>query len=1254
MDPALAAAFASLTDVTVGQLSADHPRVVSELALLHPVHAAAAFAGLLTKPELQANCLRLEALVHLALLHGGGSKVPTKGFLKRAFDGLHEGYCGRAEDPAEDVFLALVNTPQGNFRVFEGIREGNAFCLQRILDVIETMPSGASYDDLRSAVRGLLGLSEAVAERAKVLENSLGAELPFEALPAELVGDLRRLRDAVRFTNDDLLRLGINNECLAEFAFDPRQRDQLAAQTFGDTALERHPLAFIEDAMYLLLPTAVGTAITRLVIEFVKKAGNERAFEQALAASFAAVFRDTPAVGSVPLALQRIRGGQIGSLMKEADAGRFLHIVFFVDGLDGFSEGGLRGANTEPDVLAGALNELIRGAGSAARGNATFVDGLTLLVGCGYGRGLVLGLADELPAGWRLESISAHDLATLSWLFDFKLLSLWRIFEAKKSIEASGVEFLNLNGLLNLVAWALENGGHLVPHGRIPDDFVDGKHGLVVVDQNALLKLRHSVLVDWDARRVLDLDGRYVSVKKFERTYFAEDNAAPLYVSIEDLSAGRLRAVYRAPHRSWWVEIVPPEGADHSYVFEHWMLLCTWVRRVAPTLDAAYLQIPAGPLSIVVAFSEITGPTSGRTPSKNAEDLRSLVRVQAREGDRRVFVQVGQGFDDGLLQADNIAERILVEAIISGAAVVGREGGHPEKSGGLGAVICPNSEMRYMHRFEAQSFRDYVRDKVGRKPLLIDQFDHAACLIGLGWRSRSRELGAEIVGVGECTTFLNKVVENLISDICRSLRRLDRRSVVTALLRSHEAASCDRDVWRRTARANLAMHSDRDAALAVMVDHDGRLSVSFALTRILIEAALCECPPDGGRTSGELDLSRLFSLAFLVFSFGGDSDAVYWGAMEPWIRVTPLGDIFMNRSFEKNVHQPFSRVGGAVQFEHAAESYEKLYAAHPPVASVDGILEGQFLEAWRAEFGISVDGLRAVIDAIEGAGIKRNEAIVTMPNSALVELFAEAGRISVDHASKVVDLLVLGPRPQWSVPPEGFRDRDWQPWRFRRTLSVLRRPFLRLDASNDPDVAFAPGLVRDAFVATLRWFYEGNVHQSETHSAQMQSWTGHANRKNGHEFTLAVEGRLKELGWRTAVEVQLTNALGRGDVEPFGDLKKFGDIDVLAWREGSERVLAIECKDVQFQKTFGEVAEQLADFRGGMKPNGKPDLLRRHLDRIEVLSENLALLAKRFKLSPPIRLEGHLVFRNPVPMKYAWDQMASRVKLSVFGELNQI
>lgn len=54
--------------LSLAQIVAEHPDVVAGLKELDAMQTASAFGGLLTRPELQANCFRLEALVHLSLL----------------------------------------------------------------------------------------------------------------------------------------------------------------------------------------------------------------------------------------------------------------------------------------------------------------------------------------------------------------------------------------------------------------------------------------------------------------------------------------------------------------------------------------------------------------------------------------------------------------------------------------------------------------------------------------------------------------------------------------------------------------------------------------------------------------------------------------------------------------------------------------------------------------------------------------------------------------------------------------------------------------------------------------------------------------------------------------------------------------------------------------------------------------------------------------------------------------------------------
>jgi len=124
-------------------------------------------------------------------------------------------------------------------------------------------------------------------------------------------------------------------------------------------------------------------------------------------------------------------------------------------------------------------------------------------------------------------------------------------------------------------------------------------------------------------------------------------------------------------------------------------------------------------------------------------------------------------------------------------------------------------------------------------------------------------------------------------------------------------------------------------------------------------------------------------------------------------------------------------------------------------------------------------------------------------------------------------------------------------------------------------------------------------------------------------------------------EVQLSTKLDRN----------YGDVDVLAWDPQSQRVLVMECKDLQFRKTYGEIAEQLMDFAGEVDEDGRRDLLRKHLDRVELLKAHTPTVARYLGLGSDCSIESHLVFKNPVPMQFAEGPISTQCIQHTFDAL---
>src|SRR5690348_12743886 len=148
--------FVPLEEPPIAEMAREYSPIMEAFAKVDPVLAAATFGALLAWPELHANVIRLEALVHLALAYSVGHEPPSTALVKESFDRLNEGYSGLAEDPAENVFVTLVSTSRGNFRIFQGIRESPGFFLQRLLNVVETIPYDGPFTHLHESINALL------------------------------------------------------------------------------------------------------------------------------------------------------------------------------------------------------------------------------------------------------------------------------------------------------------------------------------------------------------------------------------------------------------------------------------------------------------------------------------------------------------------------------------------------------------------------------------------------------------------------------------------------------------------------------------------------------------------------------------------------------------------------------------------------------------------------------------------------------------------------------------------------------------------------------------------------------------------------------------------------------------------------------------------------------------------------------------------------------------------------------------------
>lgn len=1233
-----------ISDPTIGEFFEGHEELVRDLGQLSLESAASRVGGMLTMPETQSNIIRFEILQHLIVAAANGTAALESSLLKACLDDLGASYAGRLEDPAEDVFVSRVSGPNADYLVFEGIYEGSAYYLQRFLNVLQKMPEEEPFSGIKRSAFALLTLINEVVKRSSLMAYTVGSEMPFDQVPHMLVRQSNRTSARVIFTKDDLEGLGIAVEDLDPFVFEPESKRMLRDETYGHSSLERAPLIRVGELLYVALPTSISVAIRRLIVEFAVSAGREEALYLAYAQELAEAFSRTPMLGgspAPPLPFQSLEGVFLANISHYFDQGRVIHLCFVVDDFGGFEDSGVVEFGPSRSKYGSLIDGSIRQVFDSFESDAEFREGLTLVVLCPWARPMAAQFEGINDHRWRIEMISAVDLEVLSWDSNFSPHRLWSLLDARDKLAQLNVELFNINGLLNLYSWSEQLEGHIVPHGELPDEEL-GRPLTIVVQQNSLLDVRRKAAVAWDVHHARTWDGRVVQVRRHsEDSIFDEDRHKPLYVSFDDVERGKLLAVYETSNRGWWVSVDTPMKAGRDLNYRLWHALCTWLARSAEVLESKLSDLPPGPILWHCKFLDIdlSDPADPVPDRQKAEALLS-----AHIEDNLVRVTAEQGFLFSFRHPTNLGERLLVQKFVEGTAALAPGKRSSEELEATINDIVPSEWARDMHLLVARRFRDFLGHRRTGKMLLIEKADDALSRIGLGWRVRKQEDGSRIVGAENCNSYLNSVVESIWQDIKEQLKHYAREPVLLALVSNHESIAIESDRWHRTARSLLAFHNDKEETARAATYQVAKFTASSLCTRILIEMALCECP-DVGDTPGRIDLSRLMTKVMQLHHFGGWSEAIRYGCKQPEVRIRPLGDIHTNIDFDAKVAMPYGLALGKMRFHYGADSYETFFREETPVENSEGKFEEEYWKAWTETFGFTIDDLRTFLDNVESEGIRRQELFFLASADDLIAL-KENGAQEAETVRRILDTFSLEPRSTWASSPIGFRDKDWYPWRFRRRLSVISRPIFQLSNDKAGACVIAPGMIRDGAAKVVEYCHSGGYDAKDFPEGAMRSWIGAQENRRGHAFNKTVAEKFRAQGWQARSDIKLTEILNT-KLE-----KDFGDVDVLAWK--GNRVIAVECKDLELAMTPSDIARQLYEFRGEKSRNGRPDRLMKHLIRMDVLNGYQDSVAK-FICSPgSIGIETGLVFSEIVPMSFTSIAADKDVQLTTIDELHTI
>jgi hypothetical protein len=1198
-----------------GHISNGFPELVHELSSHDRLSTVTAVAGLSLVAENRTCIVRLDSLLHFAAIHANGQQPVTVHALDRWLNQLlAQSPLSRREDPAEDIAVGNIMTSSGNRRVFTGDWSNPDYYLQDILDALESAPD--SLKPLRAECDSVLRISDLLATRKGYprLTGKPESESSTVWLPAS-DEELWSLSQQVVIDSNDLAALQIGVDGIRPFLITFQEFCSRASDTTLG-AVRRTPLITLGDVQITAQPTAIPMAVISHVFSSVRKLGLLAGLQKSLSRIQGRRTLDR-AVDGIPRAdfltalLPKDEAPPTHYVSQTAfrfDGDKYLHLLFLHDDVYDIEREGVISPWHPP--FRDSFATFIQSSAQKFLQEAGCTSGLTLIVMGGVWRGCAIALPQKPLPGCGIQVWSSADVDRLMANEHRWKLVLWKLSKQRSVLEELGLS-LEAHSDANLYSMWSHHDYRLIPRDAGSDSLNHVTFGAEFIFD---MRLDHRSGMDdhcvyrpdratWERVRKLDT-----------KSHFQEDLARKRYAAPLSVAGGVLEGAVETATRAWWVDCstTPSNPIRRHLIYNVWETAVNWIDKIAPVLDDLIPELGTDNVIFRLDLSEVANHEDW-----TAEGMKSIPAVTSIPNevrDRVVSLRLPIAFVTMGYSPKNDAERLLVKAFVQGALAVAGLADNEDRAAQIDRSLALSDDDRFMHLSLTRDARHYLQDFDHQPPELLQNDDLAFSAIQIAQEAHL-QAPSTVDTVEASNRVLHQLVDAFWKRIEERLRQIDRASLITACITNHERMLFDLDRWQLTSRAVLSLHNDRRDVLKATQALKAKRDRTQITHRVMIEMAVCTCPLKDGRSVTQSDIDYLGTQILLLITTAAQSDAVRACCADPSIQISARGDFTFGDNF-MDVMLPY--VTSHFEKSHMAEieRYGDLFVPPPQASKTQEEVFGNgFVESFQEEFGISPGRLAELGMVLLEDAIQQSAVVMVRESASLRQILAAAG-YSDREVEGIWRSFVLAPRDRWNEAQKPFRDKDWYPWRYRRRLSLMARPFVDV---GDGRVVYAPGFCEDSFRHVVMECFSGAFEPEYFDTKKMKEYVGAVNGRRGLEFNKSVGELFRADGWKVRLEVAMRE-LGALPSEASGD------VDVLAWK--NDVVCACECKELLFARNISEVADQLVRFCGQ-----QGDDLDKHLRRVRFIQSHNEKVLRITSVRAP-KVVPLLVTSKIVPMQF--------------------
>jgi len=982
-------------------------------------------------------------------------------------------------------------------------------------------------------------------------------------------------------------------------------------------AVRRTPFITLGDLQIAAQPTAIPMAVISHVLSSVRKLGLLAGLQKSLGRiqgrrTLTQAADGVPERDFLTALLSRDRAPSARYVSQTAfrfDDDKYLHLLFLHDDVYEIESEGVASHWHPPfrdsfaTFMQSSAQEFIREGGCTS--------GLTLIIMGGVWRGCAVALPRKPMRGCEIQVWSSADADRLMANEHRWKLLLWKLCMQRSALEELGLSF-EAHSDANLYSMWTHHDYRLVPRDA-GSDSVD----YVAFGPEFIFEMRLDHRFGMDDHCVYRPDrASWERVRKLNsKSHFKEDSARKRYGALLPVARGVLEGVVETPSRAWWVDCstAPTNPIRRHLIYNVWETAVNWIDKIVPVLDDLIPELGTDNVIFRLDLSEIANHEDWT--AETVMSIPAATFISNEVSDRVVSLRLPIAFVTMGYSPKNDAERLLVKAFVHGALAVAGLEDNEDRATQIDRSLALSDDDRFMHLSLTRDVRHYLQDFDHQAAELLHDDDLAFGAIQIAQEAQL-QAPSTIDTVEASNRALNQLVDAFWKRIEERLHLIDRASLIIACITNHERLLFDLDRWQLTSRAVLSLHNDRSDVLRATQALKAKRDRTQITHRIMIEMAVCTCPLNGGRSVTQSDIDYLGTQVLLLIRTAAQSDAVRARCADPSIQISALGDFTFGDNF-MDVMLPY--VTSHFEKSHLAEveRYGDLFVP-PPMASKtqEEVFGRDFVESFQGEFGITPGRLAELGMVLLEDAIKQSAIVLVRESASLMQTLNVAG-FSQSEVEGVWRGFILGPRHRWDAVQKPFRDKDWFPWRYRRRLSLMARPFVDL---GDGRVAYAPGFCEDSFRHVVMECFHGAFETGYFDSKRMKEYVGAINARRGLDFNKSVGALFSADGWNVRLEVGMTELGARPN-------EASGDVDVLAWKD--EVVCVCECKELLFARNISEVADQLVRFRG--LPG---DDLDKHLRRVRFMQSHKEYVTRITRVGAP-QVVPLLVTSKVAPMQFA-------------------